>query len=1024
MKKNTDLFENVEIPGLKKLIRIMKLTTFFILISVGCVFASQTYSQTKTINQEVGQQSTVSGIVLDEFGQPMPGVNVFVKGTTNGTITNIDGEYLLSSIPENATLVFSFIGMSTQEIVVGTQTQINLTMATDAIGLEEVVAVGYGTMRKSDLTGAVASVNSDKLGETKGTSTLSAIQGQVAGVNITRTSNKPGGGYDIQIRGVNSLGNANASTPRTPLFVVDGVILASIDHLNPSDIKKIDILKDASSASIYGSRGANGVMIITTNSGKKGKATVSYDGYFGIKSATNLPDMMNTEEFATYAMDFERISNGNPNPQLSDVFGDDEIANINNNYHSVDWLDEIMELGIQTNHTITISGGDDKMIYSFSAGYQKDEGVIGMENTERYTLRNNMTRTINEKLKFGVNINTSFVTSDRGSSEGLRTALRMSPAGNVYDENGELDFSSMNREPFLINPLLDLKNEYQQDESFHAYGNFNINYKPIESLEFISSFSPNFYQSRDGIYRGQDTKHAKGQASRTQSHYNPEYGISYTWDNILKFSKTIGRHDIKVTAIGSQYKNRSEGLKSRVHEYSTDSQLWYNAGAAGKIHTLDTWYRMETLLSFMLRGEYRFNNKYLLTLAGRYDGSSKLSTGNKWSFFPSVALGWRISEEGFLADSETISNLKLRLGYGEIGNNVVEPYSSLQQINNIKYSFGDDINSGVQVANLENTALTWEITKEFNLGLDYGFLNNKISGSVELYRRNSEGIILDRNIAAINGFESVIQNVGSIRNTGIEISLNTVNVSSKDFSWTTGLTFTTNKNEIVDILGDKEDNIGNKWFIGQPVNVEYDYDYLRPWRTNEAAEAASYGRIPGDGKVVDHNNDGSVDSGDRVVLGQKDPKGSVGLTNTFKYKGFDLNFFLDYRYGMVGNSQIHQKFGSTWEGPKFNHISMDYWTPENEDAEWPRPGSRSVEYRGGFTMPLDYLKIRYITLGYTLSSETIQKAGFSKARVYFTAQNPFTFSKYKQWDPETATANTWGFSPSTRTLMLGFNLIF
>ncbi len=962
------------------------------------------------------QGGTVTGKVTDSDGQAIPGATVFIKGTAKGTITDMDGNYSLEVPAGSDVIVFSFVGMKTEEINIEGRSKIDIVLSPDVIGIEEVVAVGYGTMKRSDITGSVGSMESAKIIESRNTSSVGALQGKVAGVDIVRTSNKPGGGFNINVRGINTYReNTN------PLYVVDGITVDNIDDINPEDIEKIDILKDASSAAIYGSRGANGVIIVTTKGGEEGKTSIEYNGYVGLKEAYNLPEIMNAEEWVQFALD-SQVGKGNSNPQLSDFLSQEEI-DMYNSGADVNWPDKMLRTAMITNHSLTISGGQNGHVYSYGGSVTSDEGVVGNEKYERMTLRSNNEKKFNNYLKVGLRNNMSYSVRDEGSKEAFRSAYRLRPIGKVYDEDGELKLWPSPRETQISNPLVDMNEVTRETRNIHYFANLYIEIKPTNWMTFTSTFSPDIKFQRYGEYRGLNTKSAKGQPKNRRAYYDTYNFWRYTWDNILNIERSLAGHNLKGTFVSSIYKHRHDGSDTQVRNFSTDDYLFYNIGAGSDIRELKTNYNMESLASFLGRISWDYQGKYYATVNARYDGSSRLAPGNKWAFFPSAAIAWRVSEENFMENAGNISNLKVRLSYGKTGSASVDRYQSQVNMDSGFYDFGNQGVPAIAIGGLANYGLTWEETAELNLGIDFGFFNSRISGSLELYNRESENMLYNREIPTITGFEKIWDNVGSLKNQGLELSLNTINVKNVDFEWSTSLTFSTNKNEIIDIDGSKQDNPGNQWFIGEDITTHWEYELAGYWQLDEAAEAAKYSQDPGEVKVVDQNNDGKIDTEDRVFIGKETPDWYGSMTNTVRYKNFDLAVFLTTRQGQMLKSEFHDKFAWDQDG-RFNGLKVNYWTPDNPNGTWHQPGNAGP-YRGIENFQeTSYWKVGYINFGYTLNKSTVERLGMEKVRLYVSAQNPFVFTDYEGWDPENASQNTWGYAFMSRSILFGLNVNF
>ena len=997
-------------------------------------------------------QQQVKGQVtslLDGVG--LPGVNILIKGTTQGAVTDADGNYVITINDGKDVLIFSYIGYLAEEIVVGDQTIINVTMTEDLETLKEVVVVGYGTTDRKELTGAVGSMNNDKIMEANKVSPLQALQGQVAGVDIQAAGNKPGEPFNVRIRGASTINssetidNAGFNPGQNPLFVVDGIFVNDIAFLNPSDIERMDVLKDAASTSIYGSRGSNGVVIISTKRGKKGsRMNVSYESYYGVRQAYNLPDIFEGEEFVDFFIDAAvgvQHSGGNTgfgrnDVVLSDFLRPNEIDNINNSNYT-DWVDLILQNGFQTKHNLNLAGGGEKTGYNFSIGYVKDEGTFPGENLDRYNLAGSVDAEVSPKFKIAFSSYASFGLRDEGSREGFRSAYRLRPTGSVYEDNGDLRFFPLESETFITNPLFEEANITRETRSLNFIGNIALTYKPIENLSITSSFSPSIDFVRYGEYRGLLSKSVSDRPDRTRAQVDNRNRLAYTWDNVINYDFNLTQeHAFKTTFVSSTFLDRSEGYSAQTRNHSTDLFLFHNIGAGSDIRTPSSELQKLTLQSFTGRIGYSFQNKYILTLTGRYDGASILAEGNKWAFFPSAALAWRIGDEPFMKNQNAFSELKLRLSYGETGNNGtgggLEPLGSQSLLVNGFTNFGDTPIRTTGFDNLANQDLEWERTSEINFGIDFGLIKNRIYGSVDLYNRNSDGVIFQRNLPRVTGFTGVFDNIGEVRNRGIELLINSVNIDNGTFKWTTSLNFARNSNEILNLIDDVEDlrfsareaELIHR--VGEEIGSLFFYQFDGIWQADEADEALSYNQRPGQVKVKDLNDDGQITDDDRTIIGSVNPDWTGGITNTFNYKGFDFTVFINTRQGGKEYSWFHRSHG--WdqdERPaRFNGLDTDYWTPDNPINDWWQPGNAGPWKRALFYRDVSFVKVGYMTLGYNFPKQFTEKLKIGALRVYFTAQNPFIFTSYEGWDPETASRNSWGSAYLSRTLIGGLNVNF
>jgi len=1006
------------------------------------------------LSQDGGRM--ITGKVTDgENSEALPGVSVYVAGTTAGTITDVQGEYQIN-VNDGATLIFSYVGYVSEEVAVGNQSVIDITLIPDITSLDEIVVIGYGEMKRSDLTGSVVSMDSKQIEKTNKVDAISALQGQAPGVVVQRTSNKPGSGnFNIRIRGSSTI-NSNETAERAgfnpgqnPLFIVDGIFVSDISFLNPADIERMDVLKDASATAIYGSRGSNGVVIIQTKKGSDGKLTVNYNNYFGIKQATHLPPMMNGEDFVTLMEDVivgQQFASGNLSYRRSDVDlidyfpAESEIYQNIQNGVSTDWIDLIKQNGFQTNHTIDLSGGNGTTIYGIGLGYTLDEGAVKGEDFTRYNLRGNLSSDLTDWLNISYNNYVTIAKENAGSFEGFRSAYRLKPILSPYNEDGSLRFSFAPAEAQITNPLFDFDNEIRETKYLQYIGDIALKLQPAEGLTFTTKFSPNLKYTRYGEFRGQYTKSSKGDPTRTRAYIYNYNDFSYTWDNILNYEHSFSdAHKLNATFVYSQYMLRSENSKVQSRNLASGSFLFYNIDGGQTVNEWNSDFSKQTLESYTARLNYSLMDKYLFTVTGRYDGASMLAEGNKWAFFPSAAFAWRIGDEGFMQSINGISDAKIRLSYGQTGNNGAGggliPLGSQSFLDFSTTNIGDAAVTTAYITGLANKDLTWEKTTELNLGLDFGFLENRIYGSVDVYKRKNTDIIFRRELSTVTGFGSgTFENIGESTNKGVEFGLNTINIDNGTFKWTTGINFAKNKNTLDKLYGDRDEiifNVGNANLIhkvGESIGAIYDYQYEGIWQLDEAAEAAEYNQQPGQVKVRDIDGDGEITpENDRTIIGNVSPKWTGGITNTLNYKNIDFSFFV---YTSQGNtvwskSHAHGSFQHDDNvGALFNSNKVDYWTPEGQSQDWYQPGNGGPYARAIFYKDVSYFRVGYITLGYTLPRSLLDRAGIGNLRIYATAQNPFTFSEYDGWDPESANRDHYGISFLTRTFIGGLNLSF
>ena len=969
-------------------------------------------------------EKSIKGNIQDDQGEVIVGASVTIKGTFIGTASDVDGNFSLNIPNENDAIIVSFVGYESQEVVIGNQTIFNIILKPDLKQFDEIVVVGYGAVKKRDLTGAMSSVQSQDIVRANPVLAAKALQGQVAGATVTRTDNRPGSGFNITIRGENTINNSTA-----PLVVIDGLMGGDINNLNPNDIQSMDVLKDASSTAIYGARGANGVIIITTKKGLSGKPRVNYDSYVGVKTPAHVPRLMNTDEF--YKVTFtDRLAEG----VNGTTFSAAEMDNITNS-RTTDWVDLVTSPGFQTSQNISVSGGTDQTTYRFSGGFLNEDGNVTNTNFRRYNLNAGLDSKLGDHFKVGFTSYITYSDQNLGSQESLRNAYRARPTGVVKyadlanpSENSDIDIDGYAfwmgiNDRQVPNPLIDINPEQSKLQTTNAniMSNAYVEYSPFEGLSFRSSLSATYGSIRSGDYRGQWTKSQIGRLPRAQ--YDNRINGSYTLDNIVTYSKDLGKHKFGITGLQSAYYQRDEAYSVAVENLPFNSD-WY-ALNTGSIRSFGSSLEERSISSFMGRMNYSYADKYLLTVTGRSDGASQLAPGNKWAFFPSIAFAWRLIDESFLENVNVLSNLKLRVSYGQVGNSGVAPYSTQAGLLNTGYDFDGAAAFGFAPSNLANKDLRWERSKELNLGLDFGIFRNRINGTVEVYNRKTVDLILNQRIPTASGFSQVTSNVGEIQNRGLEILINTVNIAKKDFSWNSSFTFTKNNNQVLELYGDGQSvDIGNKLFVGQPIRANFDFEFDGIWQTSEKEQALTYKQVPGSVKVVDQNNDGRISStdgiDDRVFLGTELPNFLVGITNRFSYKNFDFSFFTYYRNGtQYRNRTLQGTFGDIG-GTRYNKLaSLDYWRSDNPSntyygATVPNPYRNAIQYQDA-----SFLRISDITLGYSLPKALMDKMKINTSRLFMQVINPIVITNYTGFDPE---FNSRVYQDDVPSMMVSFGV--
>lgn len=961
-----------------------------------------------------GQNKSISGNVIDEGGIPLPGASILVKGTTSGTMTDFDGKYTLSVNDQATTLVFSYVGMETQEITIGTKTLINITMTSTQVGLDEVIVVGYGTQKKSDITGAVASVAKERLDMVSNTNVAQAIQGSVAGVTINNNSaSASGGDVSIIIRGRNSI-----SANNTPLIVLDGTPYSgSLSDINPVDIAAMEVLKDASASAIYGSRGANGVILVTSKKGKSGKARFSYDGYYGVLEAVNLPHVLSPSEF----YDFKETREPNAlEPSEIEVY---------ESGGGVNWLDLALRSGSTLQHNLSVSGGSDKFKYYISGTLLDVKGTRLNDDFQRSTLRFNLESNATNWLTIGANTQLSY-SDFSGYEPSWSDVYYTNPLTTSHDENGDLTIYPWPEDEFFGNPLEDTlaENSYKR---YKVISNlyFDVDLGFIPGLSYRLNTGLEYTHSRQGTYWGFNTK--TGLESQGVAEVENDFRTNVLLENILTYKKEFGKHNIFATGLYSFQDDLRDDHDVDSQGFPNDVLTWRQANVAALIEA-DYTYQKRTVLSSMLRLNYGFDKRYMLTLTGRRDGYSAFGDNTKFGNFYSGAVAWNIHNEAFMANSG-ISNLKLRGSYGENGNQAVDPYESLTELVERSYVDGASLLAGYITDNeLGNPSLGWETTSALNFGLDYGFLNNRIRGSVEVYQSITTDLLTDRSISAFHGATEITTNIGEIKNEGLELSISANAIRTDNFSWDIDANISFNRNEIIDLYGDKTDDVGNDWFIGEPIRVYYEYEYDGVWQIGDDIENSAQPLAePGYAKVKDQltvdtdddgifdATDGEINADDRIILGQRDPKTIAAFSMNFSYKNFGLYIMSQGSFGAIQQNGL--KSDDVWGEVRRNTTLKNWWTPDNPTNDYYANIDGANIDGVNFYESTDYWRVKDITLSYNLEQSVLDKLNISKFRVYATGRNLFTFTNYEGLDPEfTGTRN----GPLQKTFTLGFNVSF
>jgi TonB-linked SusC/RagA family outer membrane protein len=949
------------------------------------------------------QNVNVKGRITNDKGEAIPDASVVVKGGTAGTASDASGNFSIS-VRTGATLVISAINYVEKEVNV-TSADLTVILARDEKSLGDVVVIGYGTQRKRDVTGSTVSVKGETLNEIKAPNIYNQLQGRAAGVDIVSNSSDIGAGGRILIRGSRSLSGNN-----NPLLVVDGMVYGgSINDLDPESIANVDILKDASATAIYGSRGSNGVLIITTKRGTAGKAVTSYNGYMGFKRAIGTYDLFNGAEYAQFKADAAAGNSNTPGQNLY-ALTPDEQANLAQGV-STDWQDLLLTTGIRTSHDVSVRGGNDKTQFYFGLGYFRETGIIHDQNLDRFSFSVNIDHKISERIKVGFTSFNTLNKSNRIGTNAYGAATRLSPLFKPYNDDGTLNFRpaiQQGADQQQINPLTSIGNDdliraYQRRYQFQH--NFYGEVKILKDLKFRTTFGYGWSQTLNNNYTGPNTVfNSNATAAGANLSQNNAEGWQYTINNSLEYNKTFDKHKLTVQALQEVQKNHFQAQQFNGFGVPADFIQDYNWVLVNTVTPQGGNFNETGLIGYMGRAIYAFDDKYLLTATIRTDGASVLAPGHQYTTYPAVSAGWNIDREKFMENVSFVSSLKLRAGWGISSNAGINPYTTLGSLNSNFYNFGSGTTAGTNLANgytintAPNPLLGWEKTAGTNLGVDFSLFNNRLSGTIEYYRTNTKDILLSKELPRSVGVNSQLTNVGKTSSHGMEFTLSSVNVQTKSgFTWRTDLNAFFNREKIVALQNNLQRDIGNGWFVGQPIAVIFDYKKLGIWQTSEAAQAAVYGVAPGDIKIEDVNKDNAITADDKQIIGNYQPDFVAGLTNRFEFKNFDLNIVMFGRFGQNavvtylsadGSAAGHPFFGNS----RVQQHKVDYWTPTNPTNDFPQPDAgrdgqnftSTLTYRDG-----SFIKVRTIDLGYNVPNRWLGRSGIQSLRLYVSAQNPF-----------------------------------
>lgn len=994
---------------------------------------------------------TVRGQVTDENSEPLPGVNIVVKNTTTGTVTNIDGGYRLTVPDEAETLVFSSVGYARQEVAINNQSVINVTMAPDVQSLSEIVVVGYGTVKKSDLTGSVTSLKSEDLNQGVNTSVDQLLKGKAAGVNVVQNSSEPGGGVSISIRGASSI---NAGTG--PLYVIDGLPIDNsaltggsggnypssrtptnpLSAINPNDIESVEVLKDASATAIYGARGANGVILVTTKKGRKGSARINYDGYFGIQNVVNKIDVLTAPEYKDVMNGLIEDGGGIPEQAVGDIPDG-----------GTDWQDEVFRPNAPVqNHNLSFSGGTENTNYFASLNYFDQQGVVISSSFKRYSARLNLDTQFSDKLNVGFNLNTTYSHNDQVPAQSfgvnedngaLYAAYNFDPTLPVRGANGDYTIS-----PFISidNPLSLAYGKNAMTDRYRTFATVFGNYHIFPSLSVKLNVGTDVTNQRKDVYINRLTK--DGRANGGIATILEDQQSNYLVEGTATYDKTIDIHHLNVLAGITTQKFGLNTSFSHGSNFPSDATGTFNIGLGDPTqYNINSFKATNRLLSYMGRVNYSLLDRYLLTATLRVDGSSRFGENNKFGYFPSAAFAWKLQEETFMEGLDAISTLKLRASWGQTGNQEIGNYLSIPTYGpGPNAVFNDQQVSTTDPSRLANPDLKWETTEQLDIGLDFGILRDRIYGSIDYFKKNTFDMLLALPVPTSSGFTSQLRNVGSIENSGIELALNSVNVEG-DLNWTTSVNIATIKNNVVDLGGINRIITGSAGFAsqisiieeGSPLNSFYGYQIDGVWQQNDDFDQTTDNVQPGDLRFRDINGDNTVNADDRVILGNSFPDLTWSLGNTLEYKGLSLYVFLEGVSGisMLNNNLVDTYFPINFRRNKFAVPYLNRWTPENPSTVYPsfvNPTSQGQKEVNSYTVQdASYLRLKTITLSYTLPQLT---EVFQNATVYITGDNLWTLTDYDGMDPTVNPNGNANFRidynayPTATTLMLGIKLGF
>ena len=998
-------------------------------------------------------QKTVTGTVKDATGEPMIGVSVVVDGTSIGGVTDLDGNFTIQKVPNSGVLKFSYVGYKEQKVSVAGKNSLDIVLQEDAMGLDEVVVVGYGTMKKKDLTGAVASVKTDDIAQVAAPDALQAMQAKVPGVDLISGDGQAGSAVSITLRG-----NRSITASNSPLIIVDGVEYTGSLDIPASDIESMDILKDASSTAIYGTKGANGVIIITTKRGQAGKTRINFSAYLAMKSPTSAVKSMygQTEvrrwiDRANYQADLASGNWGTSNVSLDDVFGATTIAgndkykvvDLINNGDFTDWYDTILQNSTSQNYEASVSGGNDKTNFSLSLAAMYDKGLLKHDEMDRYNGRLNLDHIINQYFKVGGSLAFTYRSHNARNASVFNAARKMTSLTQAYKEDGSINETPNVWYSSHVNPLMDEGDNYKMHiESTRFMGSTYLQITPIKGLALKTQLAVDRRNRRVGQYNDYQSAGRYQAPSTTYMSNSWDAFTILTWQNTANYNITLDeKHDLGFLLGHELRQDVREGLgyngtAGKEHYYN---QEFYDVTKISADQTPSSNYTKQAMLSFFGRVNYTYMDRYLFSASLRADGSSVLAKGKKWGYFPSVSAGWRITEESFMESTKSwLDNLKLRVAWGISGNAAVNPYQTLATVSATTPGSSD---SFIPMS-MSNEDLSWETTSSINIGIDFGIIGGRVNGTIDYYYTKTKDLLYYKSAPASSVFTSVLSNIGESKGQGLEIGVNALAVKTKDFTWDINASYTTQKDEIVKLADNLERNIDGTTalIVGEALSAYYDYETNGIWNVGEyeqyvagyqakgiefTAPLTKYG-TPGTLKIVDQNGDGKINEDDKIVY-KRTPSHILGLTNTFRYKNFALSLQCMARLGGYFAFDKNNALGLN-DGDA-NWAEVDYWTPNNTGAKFPSPGTNDNELSKLYTQyastllyeKINFFKIKDITLSYNLEKKWLKPIHMESAKIYCSMKNYFTFASVDDYDPERGGSINW---PLAKQVVVGVNVSF